>query len=251
VKKLIYRFLIICAGSDDDVLKDCPKSEHIKHAGFGALVLVPALLAFFSMTYAISTFVGNKLMYIIAGLSWCAIVFVFDRFVVSSFRKRETIKQDARSFTFISRLVFSVFVGIVVAHPLVLLYFSESINVNMDEYAHAKIDSIEAVYKIQKDYFQHRIDTLNKSEQAIRAEIKSWEAVVHEEVISSVRNDSRGISGIPGHGPTYRDDTSTIARLYRHLDETASENARKKTEDSLQIIKLDSIRNVTTKIRSI
>lgn len=243
MKKLLYRFLIVCAGSDDDVLKECPRSEHIKHAGFGALVLVPALLAFFSMTYAISTFVENRYLYVLAGISWSVIVFVFDRFVVSSFRKKDTILQDARSFAFISRLIFSVFVGIVVAHPLVLLYFKDSIAVNMDEFAHSKIDSIEVAYKIQKDNYQLRIDTLNKSELAIRGEIKSWEGIVHEEVISSVRNEARGVSGIPGHGPTYRDDTATIARLYRHLDETIQVNARKKTEDSLQIMKLDSIRN--------
>ena len=122
MKKLIYRFLILCAGSDKDLLDQCPKSEHIKHSGFGALVLVPAVLALFSMTYAISTFVDNRYLYVIAGITWCCIVFIFDRFVVSTFRKKDTIYQDAKSFAFISRLIFSIFVGIVVAHPLVLLH---------------------------------------------------------------------------------------------------------------------------------
>ncbi|MEO7120795.1 MAG: DUF4407 domain-containing protein, partial [Ginsengibacter sp.] len=142
MKKIIYRFLVLCAGSDEDILKRCPRSEHIKHAGFGSLVLVPATLALFSMTYAISTFVDNRWLYILAGLTWAAIVFVFDRFIISTFRKRNSVAQDALSITFLSRIIFSAFVGIAVAHPLVLLYFHESINVNMDEVAHAKADSI-------------------------------------------------------------------------------------------------------------
>ncbi len=240
LKRFIYRFLILCSGSDEDILKTCPRSEHIKHAGFGALVLVPAMLALFSMTYAISTFVDNTYLYITAGLIWCLIVFIFDRFVVSTFRKKETIKQDAASFAFISRLVFSLFVGIAVAHPLILLYFQESINVNMDETAHAKIDSIEHVYKIEKAAYQLQIDTVDNNLVPIRNEIKSWEGIVHDEVINSVRDEARGISGIPGHGPTFRNDTATIARLYLRLEETKKANALNKVNDSLQIVRLDS-----------
>ena len=101
-----YRFLILCAGSDEDILKRCPRSEHIKHAGFGALVLVPATLGLFSMTYAISTFVKSPYLYILAGLTWAVIVFIFDRFIISSFRKKSSVLKDVTSLTFLSRLVF-------------------------------------------------------------------------------------------------------------------------------------------------
>src|SRR6185437_7663220 len=143
------------------------RSEHIKHAGFGALVLVPATLGLFSMTYAISTFVNNPYLYILAGIVWACIVFIFDRFIISTFRKKDSIEKDITSLTFLSRVVFAAFVGIAVAHPLVLLYFHESIEVNMDEVAHAKTDSIENAFLLRKKNYQVQIDTLGRNLKAI------------------------------------------------------------------------------------
>jgi Domain of unknown function (DUF4407) len=241
LKSLIYRFLILCAGSDEDVLKKCPRSEHIKHAGFGALVLVPATLGFFSMTYAISTFVDNPYLYVPAGIAWAFIVFIFDRFIVSSFRKRDSIKKDIRSVTFISRIIFSAFVGVAVAHPLVLLYFHKSIEVNMDEYAHAKTDSIEKVYTAQINSLQLKTDTLSRDLTGIYDTIHQQEGILHDEIIGAVRADSR-TSGIAGEGPTFKYDTAYLGRLYSRLAAIQIANARKRADDSINILRLDSER---------
>ena len=87
LKKPLYNFFVWAAGSDREVLDRCGQSEHIKHAGYGGLVLVPALLGLFSMVYAISTLTDKWWVYTSAGIVWAAIVFVFDRFIVSTFRK--------------------------------------------------------------------------------------------------------------------------------------------------------------------
>jgi hypothetical protein len=242
LKSILYRFLIRCAGSDEDILKRCPRSEHIKHAGFGSLVLVPATLGLFSMTYAISTFVEKPYLYIMAGLTWACIVFIFDRFIISTFRKKDSILKDAVSITFLSRVVFSAFVGIAVAHPLVLLYFHQSIDVNMDEVAHAKVDSIENVFQLQKKNYQVEIDTLDRNLKGISDTIHLQERILHDEIKGVVRGDDR-TTGKAGEGPTFKYDTAYLNRLYYALAQTKISNERKKADNNNEIIKLDSARN--------
>ena len=241
MKSIIYRFLVGCAGSDEDILKRCPRSEHIKHAGFGVLVLVPATLGLFSMTYAISTFVNNRYLYILAGIVWACIVFIFDRFIISTFRKKGSILKDIRSLTFLSRVVFSAFVGIAVAHPLVLLYFHESIEVNMDEVAHAKVDSIENVYRLQKKDLQLQMDNIDNTAKAISDTIHIQEGILHDEIKGVVRGDDR-TTGREGEGPTFKYDTAYLNRLYNDLAQTKISNNVKKTENAIAIAKLDSTR---------
>lgn len=242
MKSKLYRLLIGCAGSDEDILAKCPRSEHIKHAGFGALVLVPATLGLFSMTYAISTFVEKPYLYILAGIVWAGIVFIFDRFIISSFRKKGSVVKDITSLTFLSRIIFSVLVGIAVAHPLVLLYFHESINVNMDETARAKIDSIENVYQLQKKNYQLQNDTIDRNVNAKFDSIHTQEAILHDEIKGAVRSDDR-TTGKAGEGPTFKYDTAYLNKLYHDLSQTKIANEKKIAENNIAIAKLDSARN--------
>lgn len=234
--------LIGCAASDEDILAKCPRSEHIKHAGCGALVLVPATLGLFSMTYAISTFVEKPYLYILAGIVWAGIVFIFDRFIISSFRKKGSVVKDITSLTFLSRIIFSVLVGIAVAHPLVLLYFHESINVNMDETARAKIDSIENVYQLQKKNYQLQNDTIDRNVNAKFDSIHTQEAILHDEIKGAVRSDDR-TTGKAGEGPTFKYDTAYLNKLYHDLSQTKIANEKKIAENNIAIAKLDSARN--------
>jgi len=194
------------------------------------------------MTYAISTFVNNPWLYIPAGIIWACIVLIFDRFIISTFRKKNSIAKDVASATFISRIIFSAFVGIAVAHPLVLLYFHESIDVNMDEFAHAKIDSIENVYHLQKNNYQLQMDTINRNLSALSDTIHAQEGILHDEIKGVVRRDDR-TTGKAGEGPTFKYDTAYLNRLYADLAQAKKSNALKISGDSLQLIKLDSARN--------
>jgi hypothetical protein len=142
MKQTLFEMLVWCAGSNPTLLDKCPRSEHIKHAGFGALVLIPAVLALFTMTYAISTITDHWYFYVPAGICWAGIIFFADRFLVSSFRKANNLRlpgvaqrrvemlnlrHDVFSFSFLTRLMLSVFIGIAIAHPFVLLYFEKDI----------------------------------------------------------------------------------------------------------------------------
>ncbi|HEV2832522.1 MAG TPA: DUF4407 domain-containing protein, partial [Hanamia sp.] len=189
-----------------------------------------------------STFVEKPYLYILAGLVWAVIVFTFDRFIISTFRKKDSIAKDALSITFLSRVLFSIFVGIAVAHPLVLLYFHESIAVNMDEVAHAKVDSIENVYQLQRKSYQLQTDTLDNNLKALNDTIHLQERILHDEIKGIVRGDDR-TTGKAGEGPTFKYDTAYLNRLYSDAAQAKKNNEAKKLENSIAITKLDSVRN--------
>ncbi len=203
--------------------------------------MVPATLGLFSMTYAISTFVSSPYLYVLAGLVWACIVFTFDRFIISSFRKKGNVLKDVTSLTFLSRLVFSAFVGIAVAHPLILLYFHESIEVNMNEVAHAKVDSIENVYQLQKKNLQLENDTLGRNLIALSDTIHTQEGILHDEIKGVVRADDR-TTGKSGEGPTFKYDTAYLNRMYYDLGQAKKSNEAKKIDNDIAIVRLDSAR---------
>ncbi len=150
-------FFIWCAGSDKDVLAKCDKSIRIKHIGVGTLVLIPAVLGFISMSYALSTIdkiSGSPLFYITGGLIWGIIVFAFDRFIVSTHRKQQRNVDEFKNITFYLRLCFAVILGVVVSHPFVLLYFDGSI-------AEKIISDRDNLVKVEERNYQQSFDTLN------------------------------------------------------------------------------------------
>jgi hypothetical protein len=142
----IQRSFWWCAGADKDVLNNCPRSERIKHAGYGSLVLVPAILAFFSSSYALSTFISNRNAYLAGAVTWALIVFAIDRVIISTFRKGAAIRNDLASVSFVARLIFAILVGFVVAHPLVMFYFDSSIEGRLDEKQRDEISKINKTY---------------------------------------------------------------------------------------------------------
>jgi len=139
----IASFFLWSAGSDLEVLDRVPRSETIKQIGYGTLVVVPAVLAFFAMSYALSTLTESRLIYLAGGFVWSLVVFCFDRFIVSTFRKSESTINDLTSMVFISRLAFAAFVGLLVAHPLVMLYFNDSIEERLAANGRQKVAAIE------------------------------------------------------------------------------------------------------------
>ena len=235
MKQSAYQFLIWCSGSNPDVLSKCPRSEHIKHAGYGVLVLIPAVLAFFTMTYAISTFVEQWYFYLAAGLGWSVIIFFADRFLVSSFRKTNNLRKpgtnqrdiefknllhDFFSFAFLSRFVLAAFIGVGIAHPFTLLYFHKDIEQMM------AANKVLAENTIRNDYDQKAL--------VLKEAIASKEATVdclrklliYEQSDVRINTDCGSTSGIPG----YKKRAATISQ---QLVQTEKELLALNRQDSI------------------
>jgi hypothetical protein len=133
----MQKVLIWLAGADWDILSRCTKnkqSQQIKYAGFGALVLIPALVGLCSMMYAISTLTTSPSLIITGGLVWTFIVITIDRFIIATFHKsRVESTTFSHIISIILRYVFAVFIGVAVSHPVALLWFRESISNKIDD----------------------------------------------------------------------------------------------------------------------
>jgi hypothetical protein len=208
MKKSLYEFFIWCSGSNPDVLEKCPRSEHIKHAGFGALVLIPAVLALFTMTYAISTFTDYWFVYIPAGIVWAGIIFFADRFLVSSFRKANNLREPGKSnrkisslntlhdffsFAFISRLILAAFIGVGVAHPFTLLYFHKDIEQVLNS------NKVLAEKNIRTEHLQNG-DKLKNAIASQEDYVKCLrKLLIYEQSDVKISTDCGSTSGIPGY----------------------------------------------------
>ena len=187
------RFLIWCSGSSPEILNQCPESERIRHSGYGGLVLIPAVLAMPSMSYAVSTITSNKYQYAGIGILWGIIVFWIDRFMVSTLLKSDSIGKDISSFKFLTRLIFAIFVGIVVAHPLVLRIFEPQINEELKRMEENKI-------KVQ---YSEKIEGIDREKADKIVEIKELENkrdIQMKRVEDEVAGIGEGTSGIYGKG---------------------------------------------------
>ena len=207
MKESAYRFLIWCSGSNPDILAKCPRSEHIKHAGYGTLILVPFLLALFTMTYAISTFTPAWYFYVPVGICWAVIIFFADRFLVSSFRKSNLLRKpgttqnsidrknlyfDFFSFAFLSRFILAAFIGVGIAHPFTLLYFHKDIEQVL---AANKVQSEEAIRK-QHDERAHALESkISEKEERVDCLRK---LLIYEQSDIKINTDCGTTSGIPG-----------------------------------------------------
>jgi hypothetical protein len=207
-------FFIWCAGADKTVLAKCDDAARLKHIGLGTLVLIPAVLGFISMSYALSTIdklSSSPFYYITGGLVWVFIVFVFDRFIVSTHRKQERNVDEFKNITFYLRLCLAVILGIIVSHPFVLLYFDGSI-------AEKIIANRDNLVKVEERNYQQSFDTLNVrlndlvqtkrcNEQLLTAEQSGNKLILP-------CGSSSGIPNINGHFPR----TKEIKKIIEDVD---------------------------------
>ncbi|NNC94011.1 MAG: DUF4407 domain-containing protein [Chitinophagales bacterium] len=162
---MLSSFFLWCAGADRDILNYAPTYERNRHIGLGATLLIPTILGFISMTYALSTFLDSIWACIILGVIWALIIFSVDRYIVSTYRKNPSTFRNIFSFQFLVRIVFSVFLGIVIAHPLVLRFFED----NLAEYNELK-HKTKQEYLLQSDsilvaYDRQLSDLYDKQEE--------------------------------------------------------------------------------------
>lgn len=203
----IKRFFITCAGSDIETLEHCHNTEQIKHAGFGTLVLIPAIVSFFTMSYAISTLTANIYITFSAGSLWSFIIFSIDRFIVSSLHKPAikeniTLNKKARKHFrtgLILRIIFAGFIGVTVAHPITLLYFNSSIEDKLNDEFQEKIDQHQKLSENKINNIRQRENKIQKQIEKTRT-FRDCLIKLHtaEQSGNKVILDCGSSSGIPG-----------------------------------------------------
>lgn len=243
MKGLFYDFFVWSAGSDREILDRTGRSEHVKHAGYGGLVLVPAVLGLFSMMYAVSTLTDKAFVYIGAGLIWACIVFIFDRFIVSTFRKSDSPRKDIFSFLFLSRLLFSIGIGVLVSHPIVLLVFDDSLE---QELFAMKEEGEKAIY----DQYESTVNVVRSRDSLLKGEVelKLAERACKEKLLlfemsgKDTTMNCGTTSGMKQYGPRAKEIKEEIGYLNEEIAALRNKNDVKIGDNTKEIAKLQAER---------
>ena len=174
-------FFIWCAGSDTDLLSQCSQKERNKHIGYGTLVLVPAVLALVSMSFALSTVEGitnQPLLYFSGGLICSLIIFSFDRFIVSTHVRKMEDRSELKSPAFFLRLGFTLILGIVISHPLVMLYFNGSIQDQITQNTELHKKQIEQEYDSKIITIEAKLLQLDEVENSKIEQLNTQDEIV-------------------------------------------------------------------------
>jgi hypothetical protein len=125
------RFFWWCSGANQDVLMECPQSEHNKYVGIGATVFFTGVLATLSGGYALFSVFKSVYPAIAFGIIWGLVIFNLDRFIVSTLRKDELFWNEFKLV--LPRLVLAVILAIVISKPLELKIFEKEIAQKVEE----------------------------------------------------------------------------------------------------------------------
>jgi hypothetical protein len=229
-------FFIWCAGSDKHVLSKCEDSVRIKHIGLGTLVLIPAILGFISMTYALSTIdlINNKPeFYFLGGVIWGLIIFAFDRFIVSTHRKQQRNIEEFFTITFYLRLIFAFILGIIVSHPFVLLYFDGSIKEQI-------IKDRDKSLLVEESNYQTSVNTISINLNNLKVKKSCLESLLTYEQ-SGVRKElpcgsSSGIPNINGSFPR-------TSEIKKQIEDIKIEIEHEEKRISAQVDDFSSLKN--------
>ncbi len=130
-------FLWWCSGAHQELLRKFP-SEHSKYAGIGGVVLATFVLAALAGGYAVYSVFGNWIWTVVFAIVWGAIIFNFDRFLVSTMRKYGVSKRQQLKMA-VPRLFLALLIGLTIARPLELKIFEKEIDVKVLENRHKKM----------------------------------------------------------------------------------------------------------------
>lgn len=204
--------------------------------GFGTLVLIPAILALVSMTYALST-VGQLEEHLwlacLGGIMWALIIFSFDRYIVSTHRRKLENKDELKSPAFYLRFFFALILGIVISHPIVLLYFNGSITdtIKQNKVEHQK--TMQAEYDARIHSIENQIAGIDSNFSAKEKARDLQADLVAREIDGEVLKNAKGeivTTGIYGKGPSAENKIKHLAQLEKELQTLRVNDSLRKNE---------------------
>ncbi|MCB0608991.1 MAG: DUF4407 domain-containing protein [Lewinellaceae bacterium] len=157
---LLRDFCWFCSGGNTDILRYCPRSEHIKYAGIGATVFFTGLLAGISGAYAFFTVFKSVPLALMLGILWGAIIFNLDRFIVSTIKKEGSVRRQL--VIALPRFLLAVLLATVISKPLELRIFESEIAEIQDRQKNEKLDLVDRKFQEKIAEKETAIDRLNQ-----------------------------------------------------------------------------------------
>lgn len=214
--------LLWVAGVDPSHIQTVP--DRARYTSTGAIVVLTATAATASLTTALALVFGGHgwFTFLPVGLLWGAIVFSFDRWIVSSVdygplqaSEKTRAAHRARSMSkivqFLVRLVMAGLVGLIISEPIVLAIFGPEISQQLTvQHASAAAGQIAQLNAAQ----QRQLAVLNgpvKTDDAALASAAATADKAQMVYICEYTGNCRGlppgtVTGVPGNGPLAAQD---------------------------------------------
>ena len=233
---MLQRFFILCSGADSAILKTCSEGEQNKYAGIGATVFFTAVMAFLASAYALYTVFDTIYAAIFFGLIWGLLIFNLDRFIVSTIKKRDSIKSELLQAT--PRILLAVIIAVVISKPLEMKIFEKEINQVLlerkNELTLANKDQIALQYT-------PTIEKLNQDIATLKSEIDTQEAETNA-LYDTYITEAEGTAGtmLLGKGPVYAEKREKHDAALAELQQLKQVNAEKIVGIETQIADLNT-----------
>ena len=220
---MIRRFFMLCSGADMDILNSCSSGEKNKYAGIGATVFFTALMAFIAASYALYTVFDNVFAAVVFGILWGLLIFNLDRFIVSTIKKRNSVKSELLQAT--PRIILAVIIAVVISKPLELKIFEKEIDqVLLEQKNELTLANKEQIAQ----QYTPLIEQLNGEIEALKNEVSVKEAETNE-LYETYIAEAEGRKGtlLIGKGPVYAEKREKHDAYLAELVELKATNKEK------------------------
>ena len=196
-------FFIWLSGVSPKILATCPESEQKKHAALGGAVLIPALLAIVTASFLLYTLNFSVYVIVPVALLWSGMILLMDRALLATYRKGFSFWGKLGQFSL--RFSIALLIAVTVAHPVVLLLFSERIEA---AYNDGRIKSERNNLALQCDLKnpQSELRLLDEKTALLRTELKNSNQLFEP----SICNDNASLSA--------QAETPAIEKLNQDLE---------------------------------
>lgn len=236
------QFFWWCSGANQDILMDCPQSEHNKYVGIGATVFFTGLLAALSGGYALFSVFKSSYTAALFGMIWGLVIFNLDRFIVSTLRKNEIFWNEFKLV--LPRLILAVILAIVISKPLELKIFEKEIAQKIQE--QQREFAIENQRKVEQQYYPV-LDSLRSEIDAYKNEI-SKVSIARDSLYTAFIGEAEGTRGTNklGKGPVFREKKEQYDKIEQEMKNMQSKYQPLIDEREQQILKVKAEQDTAT-----
>lgn len=232
---MLQRFFIFCSGADTDILATCSNGERNKYAGIGATVFFTAVMAFIASGYALYTVFDNLYAAIFFGFLWGLLIFNLDRYIVSTIKKRDSLKSELWQAA--PRIVLALIIAVVISKPLELKIFEKEIDQVLLEEKNEMTLANKEQLALQ---YAPTVAVLNQDIATLKSEIAKKEAETNA-LYNTYIAEAEGTAGtgLLGKGPVYEEKREKHDAYLAELQQLKSTNGEKIVAIENQIANLN------------
>lgn len=181
----ITRFMIWAGGYDVQTAKLCTSSEINKLAIVGSTLFIAPLVGLFSYTYAFYFIFNNYFAAVFGGIFFSLVIFIIDRSIIAIGR------PNKYSLGIFARFLLAVTIGFLLAEPITLKIFEDSIVEQQQKEILSKKENIINYYD-------------NKTKDLHKIEADGQKKIDHLQLAYTQEMDGTGGSRIRNQGPIYK-----------------------------------------------